>query len=207
MHKHICGGNKITKGWCVQMTMPSFLRFSGLCSIIAGILFLSMSVWSSISLEEIGSYADLIGMAFLLLGLVGIYLRQMNAVGVIGFLIFIFTFIGAVLWAGHSWVNAFVIPVLEEFSPQILNNPPEQIMTGVAISLYPFFIGIMLFGIVTAWKAILPRWGALLLAVVPILDFIPYGSYVSQPLAGIGFIWLGYSLWKGSYEEGKTSSS
>lgn len=162
-----------------------------------------MAIWYNISsLEAIGSYLNLIGMAFLLLALAGIYLRQMNAIGIVGFIIFLISFIGAVLWAGFGWVGAFVVPALEEVAPEIVSgDPPEMINLGLTLSMVTFFGGMLLFGLVTAWKAILPRGGALLLALVPILEFIPYGSNVAQPLAGVALIWLGYALWKGNYEE------
>lgn len=184
------------------MNLSSFLRFTGVCSIIAGILFLSLAIWYNTSLGQFGAYVNLIGMAFLLLGLVGIYLRQMNAVGILGFFIFILTFIGAALWTGFGWVSAFVVPVLEEVAPEILADaPPAPLNIGMSISMFSFFIGLLLFGLVTAWKRILPRGAAILLVLVPILDFIPIGSYVAQPLAGVALIWLGYSIWKGNYEE------
>jgi hypothetical protein len=182
--------------------MTSFLRFTGVCSIIAGVLFLSLAIWYNTSLGEFGSFVNLIGMAFLLLGLVGIYLRQINAVGILGFIIFIVSFIGAVLWAGFGWVGAFVVPVLEDVAPEILNDsPPALINTGITVSMIFFFVGLLLFGLVTAWKGILPRVPALIFVIVPILDFIPVGSYIAQPLAGVALIWIGYSIWKGNYEE------
>jgi hypothetical protein len=185
------------------VNLTSFLRFTGVSSIITGVLFLSMVIWYNISsLEAIGSYLNLIGMAFLLLALVGIYLRQMNAIGIFGFIIFLISFIGAVLWSGFGWVGAFVVPALEEVAPEILSgSPPAMINLGMSLSMFTFFGGMLLYGLVTAWKGILPRGGALLLALVPILEFIPYGSTVAQPLAGVALIWLGYALWKGNYEE------
>lgn len=86
--------------------------------------------------------------------------------------------------------------VLEESAPAILEDNPASLITAVNLSLYPFFIGILLFGLMTAVKGILPRWPSLLLVAVPIIDFIPYGFFVAQPLAGVALIWLGYSLSK-----------
>lgn len=186
------------------MSMSAFMRFTGLCSIITGILFLSTAIWYNTSLEGFGAYVNLAGMAILPLGLVGIYLRQRNAVGILGFIIFVLAIIGTVLWAGFGWAGAFVVPVLEELAPEILSDtPPGLINIGLMISLLGFFIPLFLLGLVTAWKGILPRVAAILLVLVPILDFIPYGSYVAQPLAGVSLLWLGYSIWKGDYQEEK----
>lgn len=182
------------------MTFASFIRFTGLCSMISGILTVSLAIWYNISMDAFGAYVDLISMLFLILGLVGMYLSQAKAFGIIGFIVFLLTFFGAIMWAGHGWTISFLVPLLEKSAPAILDNPPALLKTGVALSLYPFFIGILLFGLWTAIKGVLPRFPAILLVIVPILDFIPYGSYVSQPLAGIAVIWLGYSLWKRNYD-------
>ena len=186
----------------LHLNLSSFLRFTGVCSIISGILFLSLAIWYNTSLGQIGAYVNLIGMVFLLFGLVGIYLYQMNAVGVFVFITFVLFFIGTALWMGFGWVEVFVIPALEEIAPEILaDSPPALLNIGMFTSLIFFFVGLLLFALVTAWKGIHPRGAAILLVLVPFLDFIPFGSYVGQPLAGVALIWLGYSIWKGKYEE------
>lgn len=178
------------------MTVSSFIRFGAMSSIIAGILTVSLSLWYNISMEAFGSYVNLISMLFLVLGIVGLYLYQAKEFGTIGFIIFLLTFFGAIMWAGHGWVEAFMISILEETAPAILENPPPLLMTGVALSLYPFFIGLLLFGLWTAIKGVLPRIPAIVLILVPIVDFIPYGFFISQPLAGVAIAWLGFSVWK-----------
>ncbi|MFJ5716218.1 hypothetical protein [Neobacillus sp. NPDC093127] len=108
---------------------------------------------------------------------------------------------GAGMWTGFGWADVFVVPALGKHAPQLVNTLPEQMNMGLIISLFSFFGGMFLFNLLTAVKGILPRWAALLLVIVPIIDFIPIGNYLAQPLAGVSFIWLGYSLWKGPYKE------
>lgn len=48
------------------MTLSSFIRFTGLCAVIAGILFVSLSIWYSIGMHGFGAYLDLIGIKTLL---------------------------------------------------------------------------------------------------------------------------------------------
>jgi hypothetical protein len=168
--------------------------------MITGLLFLSLAIWYNTSLGGFGAFVNLAGMALLPLGLVGIYLCQREAVGVWGFIILVLAIIGTVLWAGFGWASAFVVPVLEDLAPEILkDSPPGLIGTGLMISLVTFFLPLFLFALMTAWKGILPRVAAILLVLVPILDFIPFGNYVAQPLAGVSLLWLGYSIWKGNY--------
>lgn len=185
------------------MPMSSLLRVCGIFSVFGGLLFLAMPVWYNVS-SVVGAFADLVGMIFMLFGIIGIYLRQIKVTGLVGLITFIIALIGTVLWTSFKWVSAFVVPILEKKAPEILNTPPEILEIGMGISLFSFFIGWFLFALVTAWKGILPRWGAILLILAMIADFIPYGYFVAQPLAGLGFIWLGYFLWKGKYEEVKS---
>lgn len=44
---------------------------------------------------------------------------------------------------------------------------------------------LLLFGLLTAVKGVLPRWPAIILFLVPIMDFIAYGSYAAQPLSSV----------------------
>ncbi|OCA85817.1 hypothetical protein A8F94_13170 [Bacillus sp. FJAT-27225] len=181
------------------MTYSGFLRFTGLCGMVSGVLILSLSVWYNASMEEIGSFVDLAGMLLLPIALIGIYLINMRNFGKLGFGVFLLTFLGAIMWAGHSWVNAFVVPVLEAAAPGVLEEVPPLLMTGVSLSLYPFFVGLLLFGLFLALKGILPKGAGIILVLVPILDFVPYGSFLAQPLAGLSFIWLGYTIWSERY--------
>ena len=185
------------------MTVPSFIRFSGLCLIITGVLFISFAILYSISsLKTMAAYVNLMGMLAFLLGLVGMYFRQMQVLGKFGFITFLIYFFGAGMWTGFGWFSAFAVPALEEHAPQLVSSSlPDQMNMGLIISLFSFFVGMFLFNLLTAVKGILPRWAALLLVIVPIVDFIPIGNYLAQPLAGVSFIWLGYSLWKGPYKE------
>ncbi|WP_026575683.1 hypothetical protein [Bacillus sp. UNC438CL73TsuS30] len=167
--------------------------------MITGILFILTAILYLTSSDKAADYVNLAGMAFMLLGLVGIYLRQMKEVGMFGFIVFIITFIGSVLWAGFGWAGTFIKPLLEDQAPELLKQAPP----GMMPSMLTFFIGLFLFGIVTALKGVLPRVAAILLILVPILNFVPYGEYVAQPLGGISLLWLGYAVWKGKYENSK----
>lgn len=184
------------------MSLSSLLRVCGILSVIGGLLFLAMPVWYNVS-SEVGAFVDLVGLVLLLFGIIGIYLRQIKESGLVGLITFIFALIGTVLWTSFKWASAFVVPVLEKQAPEIINTPADLLEIGMGISLFSFFIGWFLFALATAWKGVLPRWGAILLILAMITEFIPYGYYVAQPLAGLGFIWLGYFLWKGKYEEVK----
>jgi hypothetical protein len=184
------------------MSLSTFLRVSGLSALIGGLLFLSTPIWFyGFPNTMIGTYADHLGTILVLWGLFGFYLSQSKRTGNLGFISFVIAFLGTAMWIGFKWAHSFVEPGLEEAAPQILDNAPASLILGINLSLFTFFIGWILFSIVTAWKAVLPRWGAILILIGLLADFIPFGYFVAQPLAGIGIAWLGYAVWQGSKEE------
>lgn len=183
------------------MTLSSFLRVSGLCAMIGGLLFLSTPIWVlGFPDTMINAYVDHLGTILILLGLVGCYLSQIKSTGKFGLISFLIAFLGTSMWIGFKWASSFIVPVLKDVAPQMIDEMPATIMIGMMISLYTFLIGWILFSIVTARKAVLPRWGAILIIIGLISDVIPYGYYVAQPLAGLGIAWLGYALWQGRKE-------
>lgn len=183
-----------------MMTFSGFLRVSGLSAIAGGLLYLSIPIWFLFISESIGYYVDYLGTFLILWGLFGFYLYQIKATGKLGFFSFTIAFLGTVLWSGYKWLATFVIPDLLVYAPELLDNMPPTVGLGMFISLILFISGWFLFAIVTAWKGMLPRWGAIILAIGLVSDFLPYLGYIAQPLAGIGIAWLGYVLWKENKE-------
>ena len=179
-----------------MMTLSGFLRVSGLSAIAGGLLFLSIPIWFLFISETVGYYVDYLGTFLILLGLFGFYLYQIKTTGKLGFISFMIAFLGTVLWSGYKWLSTFVLPDLQVYAPELLDNVPPTVDLGMVISLYLFIFGWLLFAIVTAWKGMLPTWGAIILAIGLVSDFLPYLGYIAQPLVGIGIAWLGYVLWK-----------
>ena len=193
------------------MTLSTFLRASGWSAFVGGILFLIIPILFIYVSETIGAVADLIGSILVLWGLIGFYLAQMRATTVFGFISFIIAFWGTSLLVGMKWMGTFVIPDIVELAPELLDQIPPTVEVGLDLSFYLFFFGWALFIIVTAWTAILPRWGAIILLLGLVSEFIPitFFEYISQPLSGLGIAWLGYGLLTGkrettSIEEGES---
>ena len=183
------------------MSLSDFLRASGLSAMIGGLLFITIPIWFLGVSEKIGTYVDHFGTILISWGLFGLYLSQMKTTGRLGFISFVIAFFGTSLWIGFKWMSTFVMPDIAIISPDLLNSgPPENIARGLMISLPFFLIGWILLAAVTAWKAVLPRWGAILVIFGLVSDVIPYLGYIAQPVAGIGIVWLGWALWNGKKE-------
>jgi hypothetical protein len=150
---------------------------------------------------------------FGLLGLTGLYARQVNEagwLGLAGYLLWSLFFVHTLPWA---YTEAFILPVLATEAPTfvdgflgIFNGHPVQTNLGALPMLYSlagfagYILGGLLFGIATFRAGILPRWAAGLLAVAAAVT--PAAELVPHPLnrifavpVGVALVWLGYALW------------
>jgi hypothetical protein len=142
------------------------------------------------------------------LGVVGMYARQAEKVGVLGLIALILTFVGLTLTAGALiFLSAVIIPFLAArgidpfVDPKgpLMGSPAVQLATGLAA--LPLFLGMLLFAIVTLRARVLPRLGSWMLillipfAVVAVVYvfFIAGGTQpgILEPLLGS---WLGFAL-------------
>jgi len=188
------------------MSSSDLIRWSGLAAMVAAALLvvgdlLNLTVLFSpepFSEEaQTGSYIFrqalfLLGVTLLLLGLVGLYVRQSLAAGVLGLVGFLVAFAGTVLVAGFLWASIFIAPAL-------VTEVPEFLDAGAPPGLFPALItcavGWLLFGIATLRAQVYPRWATILLIVGAVIFVVPL------PLTGIvlsvSVAWLGFHLFRG----------
>jgi hypothetical protein len=151
-----------------------------------------------------------LALSFLLaiFGLMGLYLHQRQAVGLLGLAGFVLAVAGCALLVGITLAEAFTLPVIAA------NQPPKPLAewldpTGplagaVAVSLVSllcFNVGFVLLGMVTEHAGIFPRRVGLLLAGATVLSngefFGPIGFAVyvgAGILLGAVLAWLGVWL-------------
>ena len=206
------------------MTSSKLIRWSGIVTILVGVLIFLFGISPSILLPTTepllnwvldNNWVTLNLFAFLLtillpLSFIGLYAKQIERIGILGFIGFILTFIGSMLYVGVQFDETFTWPVIAVQAPALLDlqgpmftNPLfSMIFFLMALILIP---GIIMFGIATIRAGILPRWGALILIIG--LPFACGGFVIQQILrtigsifAAIGFSWLGFALWKDKSE-------
>ena len=134
--------------------------------------------------------------AFFLLGLIGLYLYQLEKIGSLGLITFLITYIGLLLSIGSLWSAVFLWPEVAvrvpEWTDSLASTPPPLLGTGVLLSGFLAGIGWVLFGIASLVAKMLPRT-ALVMMVTGML-LLPFTPAVPALLAGAGFVWLGYFL-------------
>ncbi len=198
------------------MSMTKLLRWSGLASILAGVLFALATVlhppsedvpaiitaaW--VPAHDIGWVANLL----LLLGLVGLYGRQAEKTGWLGLLGFVLAFIGVTLESGGNFSSVTLMPDLAATVPNalttLMNRPPFAFPVAVVVFgltlMASCTLGFLLFGFATLRANVLPRWAGLLLIIGVLLAFgsgvSPLIGLVAAVLFGLGLVWLDYALW------------
>jgi len=135
----------------------------------------------------------LLGALLLLLGLVGLYLRQADPAGMLGLIGFLTAFLGTALLVGAVWFELFITPPLAAQAPEL--SEAELGLAGFILSFLLAGIGWLVFGVATLRARVYPRAAAGLLIAGAVFSFAPI------PLAGIVLSiavgWLGFMLFMG----------
>lgn len=130
----------------------------------------------------------------LLLALTGLYLRQANEAGWLGFAGYLVAFLGTLLVAGDWWFESFIAPRIAEVAPQVMTGAITGSMAVGAVLTYGLFaLGWTVFGIATFRANVYPRSAAVLLIIGGAVGVLALSTPYQIPLA-IAIGWIGYSL-------------
>jgi hypothetical protein len=205
----------------MKVTASSLIRWSGLAALVAGLILAGIQ---PIHLPDVlasvttGAWAIIISLKLamcllFLIGIAGIYARQVEEAGLLGLAGFLLLILCWWLQTGYVFADIFILPVLATEAPRFVEsflgvvNPesPVEMNIGALVPAYAvggilYMLGGLLFAIATLRARILPRWPAGLLAVAAVLTpaaaLLPHAN---QRLAaipvGLALAWLGYALW------------
>ncbi|MEO7912185.1 MAG: hypothetical protein ABIV47_21285 [Roseiflexaceae bacterium] len=163
-----------------------------------------------------------VALMLILFGLVGLYICQAEQLGTLGLYSFLLAFIGNVLTYGGLLSEGFLWPAVGLYDPAAVHSFDPNVVGARGSSLLPliFFVGLAffalgyaLFGRALIRAGVLPRWGGVLIAIGAVLYVVggfslplfgpesPLVTFIETSGAipfGLGFIWLGYTLWSGA---------
>lgn len=149
---------------------------------------------------------------FFLIGIAGLYFRQMSKAGWLGLAAFALFAISWWMQTGYVFAELFILPPLASVSPAfvdsllgIVNQHPGTLDVGAMGPVYGvlglfYLVGGILLGIATLRAGVLPRIPSILLTVAafatPAAALLPheFQRYAAIPM-GIAFVWLGLALW------------
>jgi hypothetical protein len=204
----------------MKPTASKLIRWAGLSAMVAGICFVVLAllhppnVLSSVTTTRwviVHSLALAMSL-FGLLGMMGLYARQVKEAGWLGLAGFLLLSLWLVLILPFTFFEVFFLPLLATEAPTfaegflgIFTGSASEIDFGVLAALWTLssvllLLGGLVFGIATFRAGILSRWAAGLLAVGCVLSpaaaLLPHAiqPLVAVPI-GVALAWLGYSLW------------
>jgi hypothetical protein len=154
------------------------------------------------------------------LGLMGLYLRQRDKVGLLGLIGFVLTYIGCTLSAGALiFLSVVAVPFFATQGMDSLVDPKGPLFTSLAmlfavgLSAFCLLLGFLIFAIATLRAHMFPSWGAwLVILTIPLgilagvlVFFIGTSSQaILQALPGVvlglGLVSWGWALWSEKVE-------
>jgi hypothetical protein len=202
------------------MNTQNLIRWTGLAAMAAGIIFAGIQpihppdVLASVTTTPwtIIITAKFVMCLLFLVGITGLYARQVKEAGWLGLAGFLLFSLSWWLQTGYVFTDLFILPVLATAAPQfvdsflgIVNQHPGEMNIGAIPAVYAllsilYLLGGLLFGIATFRASVLPRRPAGLLAVAaavtPLAALLPHAiqRFAAIPM-GLALAWLGYALW------------
>lgn len=205
------------------MTKSKLSRAAGISAVLAGVLFIGIQfIHPTDELASVTSQAwattGYLTFAMAILGLVGvsgIYLRQVGRTGILGLVGFICLGLFFLITTAFTFAETLILPVVVDQAPEfvdsfmgITNGAGTDGTLGALEALGPltgalYAAGGVMFGIALFRSRMLAPWASLLWAVgalVPLLTpLVPHsiGRFAAVPV-GVALIGLGLSLWSHS---------
>ena len=211
----------------MKITTSKLIRWTGLAAMGAGLLYIAiqlihpLDVLSSVTTTRwaITHYLSIAMELLGLLGMAGIYARQVEKSGWLGLAGYLLFSLFYALSLAFHFAEAFISPLLATEAPKfvegflgILTGAPSEISLGALPAVYmltgiAYMVGGLLFGVATLRAGILPRWAGGLLAVGTVLPLLasslvphPFDRIFAVPV-GLALAWLGYALWSERREQ------
>ena len=202
------------------MNTRNLIRWAGVSAIVAGMCFVVVGLFnpsevlSSVTTTRWAITHSLAAAmsVFGLLGMTGLYARQVEAAGWPGLAGYLLWSLWLVLALPFTFFQAFILPLLATKAPAlaegflaIFTRSAGEMHFGVLADLWAlsdilFLLGGLVFGIATLRAGILSRWAAgvftIGIALAPPSALLPdqLRPLVAVPI-GVGLAWLGYALW------------
>lgn len=199
----------------MKVTTPKLIRWAGLSAMVAGIIFTAIQpTHPSINTSTfiiITSFKTSISI-FGLLGITGLYARQVEETGWLGLAGYLLLTIYYAVQMCISFVQPTVLPLLTTVAPafvesvlQLANGTGAPTNLGGLTTVYSlasilYVLGSLFFGIAMFRARILPRWGVALFALSgplagTMFTLLPYQlvQLTSIPIGG-AMVWLGAAL-------------
>jgi lipoprotein signal peptidase len=206
----------------MPVTTAKLTRWTGLSAVAAGLLFIGVQInhppldaeFATTTEYTVRQSLKVLMSGLSLIGITGMYLRQVKQAGRLGLLGYLVFGAGYLIMTSVEVIGAVVLPTIARSDPGYVNDVfavvlGEQVNGDIGLfpvlniaSALTFLGGGLLFGIALFRAKVLARWAAALLAIGSVATLaIPLLPQVSERLfaipTGVALVGLGYSLWSG----------
>lgn len=204
----------------MTITTTTLTRAAALAAVAGGLLFIAVQInhpllnapFTTTTEYTLRETAKIFMAVFSLIGITGIYLRQVRQAGVLGLVGYAVLSLGYLAILGVQVIGVFVLPDLAASQPGYVNDVLAVATSGTPVGdvhrmqtlnnvLFAYIAGGMLFGIALFRANVLSRWAAALMcvgAVATVATFV-LPELVQRLFAipvSVAVIGLGYSLWR-----------
>jgi hypothetical protein len=206
----------------MSITTTTLTRAAGVAAVVGGLLYLGVQIkhpnldLALVSTTEwkVRQTMKVLFASLSLVGITGMYLRQVTRTGVLGLIGYLVLSIGFLAMLSVEVIGLVVVPAIAATSPAYVNDilavaVPGGHATGDLGLIQPlislmgigFLGGSALFGIALFRANILARWAAALLALGAVatltIPFLPQVNFrlFAIPTA-VALVGLGYSQWR-----------
>src|SRR5215213_10273918 len=204
----------------MTVTTTKLTRAAGLSAVVGGLLFIAVqinhpllnSAFTTTTEYAIRETMKIFMAVFSLIGITGIYLRQVRQVGVLGLIGYVALGVGYLTILSVQMIAVFVLPDLAARQPGYVNDVLAVATSGTPVGDVgrmqtlsrigiTYIVGGVLFGIALFRANVLPRWAAALLVVGAVATVATFQlPELTQRLfalpVSVALIGLGYSLWR-----------
>jgi len=204
----------------MTITTTTLTRAAGLAAVTGGLLFVAVQInhphltaaFSTTTEYSVRESMKIFMALFSLVGITGIYLRQVRQTGVLGLIGYLLLGVGFLTILTIQVIAVFVLPDLAASQPGYVSDALAvahsgtpvgdvsqfQTLNNIAIT---YIAGGIIFGIALFRAGVLARWAAALLSVGAVATVAtPYLPELTQRLfalpVSVALIGLGYSLWR-----------
>jgi hypothetical protein len=204
----------------MTITTTTLTRAAALAAIAGGLLYIAVQIkhplldapFTTTTEYTVRETAKIAMAVFSLIGIAGIYLRQVRQTGLLGLIGYALLTVGYLAIFSVQVIGVFVLPDLAARQPGYVDDVLAVATSGAPIGdvsrmetlshvAITYIIGGIVFGIALFRADVLARWASVLLSIGALATFATaLLPQLTQRLfavpVGVALIGLGYSLWR-----------
>ena len=204
----------------MTITTRTLTKAAAIAAVAGGLLFIAVQIkhpvlnasFTTTTEYAVRETAKIVMAVCSLIGITGIYLRQVQKIGVLGLIGYAALAVGYLTILSVQVIGVFVLPDLADVRPGYVDDVLAVATSGTPVGDVSrmqtlsrvgaaYIVGGVVFGIALFRAGVLARWAAVLMSVGAVATVATFQlPELTQRLfaipAGVALIGLGYSLWR-----------